>query len=50
LKNRVADVLVVAGILLALLFALMVLEASGGHDGYLCEWGYDTGATSDGCG
>jgi len=34
-------------------FFLVVLEASGGHDGYLCEWGIDTDGDGDvvtGCG
>lgn len=42
---------VVAGIL-CLLVVLMVLEATGGHDGWLCEWGIDTdgsGTTTSGC-
>lgn len=29
-----------------LFLVLLLLEASGGHDGWLCEWGYD----SDGAG
>ena len=28
-------------VLLVVLLLLLMLEASGGHDGYLCEWGYD---------
>lgn len=35
--------------LLGVLVLLIFLEATGGHDGWLCEWGYDTGPTSDGC-
>jgi hypothetical protein len=28
---------------LFVLFVMLILvEASGGHDGYLCEWGYDS--------
>ena len=27
--------------LIVLFFLLVILEASGGHDGYLCEWGFD---------
>jgi hypothetical protein len=45
--------LVVISSLLVLAFALLLLEASGGHDGWLCEWGYDTdgaGTTTSGCG
>ena len=36
-----------------LMFLLLVFEASGGHDGYLCEWGYDSDGAGDvtsGCG
>ena len=36
-----------------LLFVLMMLEATGGHDGWLCEWGIDTdgaGTGDTGCG
>lgn len=32
---------------------LMIIEASDGHDGYLCEWGYDISSshgTSHDCG
>jgi hypothetical protein len=29
------------GGLVVLALLLFVLEASGGHDGYLCDWGYD---------
>jgi hypothetical protein len=36
------------GGLIALLFVVVVLEGSGGHDGYLCEWGYDMDDTGDG--
>lgn len=38
---------------LLLLFVLLALEASGGHDGWLCEWGIDTdgaGTGDTGCG
>ncbi len=41
---------------LALLFALallLALESTGGHDGWLCEWGYDSDGAGDitsGCG
>ena len=34
-------------------FLLLILEATGGHDGWLCEWGIDTdgaGTTTSGCG
>ena len=34
-----------------LLFLLLLLEATGGHDGWLCEWGIDTdgaGTTTSG--
>jgi len=39
--------------LLVLLSVLFLLEASGGHDGLLCEWGYDmdgAGTGDTGCG
>lgn len=39
--------------LLGVLIFLMVLESTGGHDGWLCEWGYDldgAGGTTSGCG
>ena len=39
--NRLHKVLAWTGGLIALLFVLVAIEASGGHDGYLCEWGYD---------
>ena len=29
--------------------SVLVLEATGGHDGWLCEWGIDTGPTWSGC-
>lgn len=32
---------------------LFTLEGTGGHDGWLCEWGYDfdgAGGTTSGCG
>lgn len=37
------------GLLVAvtLLFALLVVEASFGHDGLLCEWGYDRDGAGD---
>lgn len=37
----------------SLFFVLLLLEATGGHDGWLCEWGIDTdgaGTTTSGCG
>ena len=37
----------------SLLLVLLLLEATGGHDGWLCEWGIDTdgaGTTLSGCG
>ena len=34
--------------LFVVLLLLLVLEASGGHDGYLCEWGYDKDGAGDG--
>lgn len=37
----------------SLIFLLLLLEATGGHDGWLCEWGYDSdgaGTTTSGCG
>lgn len=39
--------------LISLLVVLMLLEATGGHDGWLCEWGIDTdgaGTGTTGCG
>lgn len=39
--------------LVLLVLLLVLLEASGGHDGYLCEWGYDKDGAGDrvsGCG
>ncbi len=39
--------------LFVLSFSLLLLEASGGHAGWLCEWGYDidgAGTTTSGCG
>ncbi len=33
-----------------LIVLLVFFEGSFGHDGLLCEWGIDTGPTSDGCG
>ncbi len=49
---------VVAGAVGALMLMMLVsivllfVEGSVGHDGLLCEWGYDTdgdGATTSGC-
>ena len=34
--------------LIVLLLLLVILEASGGHDGYLCDWGYDKDGARDG--
>jgi hypothetical protein len=34
--------------LIALSFLLFVLEASVGHDGLLCEWGYDKDGDGEG--
>ncbi len=39
--------------LLGVLVLLFALEATGGHDGWLCEWGYDSDGAGDitsGCG
>ena len=39
--------------LLGVLVLLLALESTGGHDGWLCEWGYDSdgaGGTTSGCG
>lgn len=39
--------------LLGVMVILALLEGTGGHDGWLCEWGYDTdgaGGTTSGCG
>ena len=40
--GRAAKVCAWIGGLIAILVVLVTLEASGGHDGWLCEWGYDT--------
>ncbi|MFC0223741.1 hypothetical protein [Nocardioides zeicaulis] len=55
--GRSARRVVRAGVVLAslacLLIALLLLEATGGHDGWLCEWGIDSdgaGTTISGCG
>lgn len=55
--NPVVERLIQAGALVAVvltvLFVLLLLEASGGHDGWLCEWGIDTdgaGTGDTGCG
>ncbi len=55
--SRMTERLLRAIVMLAaaffLFFALLLLEATGGHDGWLCEWGYDTdgaGTTTSGCG
>ena len=50
---RSTKVLAWTGVLVALLLLLMMLEASGGHDGWLCEWGVDSDGDGDlttGCG
>lgn len=50
---RSTKVLAWTGVLVALLLLLMMLEASGGHDGWLCEWGFDSDGDGDlttGCG
>lgn len=39
--SRVERVAGWAGALIALLLVLVMLEASGGHNGYLGEWGID---------
>jgi hypothetical protein len=39
--------------LIVLVFLLLTLDATGGHDGWLCEWGYDSDGAGDitsGCG
>ncbi|MEU4453786.1 hypothetical protein AB0F44_20790 [Nocardioides sp. NPDC023903] len=55
--NRLMKVVVwTIGITFGLFFlaiSLMFLEATGGHDGWLCEWGIDTdgaGTLTSGCG
>ena len=53
LKTWIARGLVGAVALFVLTFLLLFLEATGGHDGWLCEWGYDSdgaGTTTTGCG
>jgi hypothetical protein len=53
LAARVLRAVVVMVAAFFLFFVLLLLEASGGHDGWLCEWGYDTdgaGTTTSGCG
>ena len=47
--GRLVRLLTWVGVAALVLFALLVLEATGGHDGWLCEWGIDTGPTSSGC-
>jgi hypothetical protein len=37
-----------AGGLNVLMFVLLLLEGSGGHDGWLCEWGYDMDGAATG--
>lgn len=55
--NRLMKVVVwTVGITVSLFFlaiSLMFLEATGGHDGWLCEWGIDIdgeGTLTSGCG
>lgn len=51
--KRLRQAVSIVALVLAVLVALLVLEASGGHDGWLCEWGIDTdgaGTTTTGCG
>jgi hypothetical protein len=39
--------------LFVLMMLLLALDATGGHDGWLCEWGYDSDGAGDvtsGCG
>ena len=53
LRTWLARALIGAVGLFVLFFVLMMLEASGGHDGWLCEWGYDSdgaGTNTTGCG
>ena len=46
--SQVTKVLAWAGGSIVLLLLLVILEASGGHDGYLCEWGYDKDGDREG--
>lgn len=51
--ERVIQAVSIIALVLAVLVLLLLLEASGGHDGWLCEWGIDTdgaGTTTTGCG
>ncbi len=51
IAERLRRAAIATAVLLAVLFLLLLLEASGGHDGWLCEWGIDTGGpTTSGCG
>lgn len=51
--KRSTKIVAWASALIALLLLLLLLEASGGHDGWLCEWGFDSDGDGDlttGCG
>lgn len=51
--SRAAKFFAWVGALIVLLFMLMIVEGTGGHDGWLCEWGYDMdgeGTGDTGCG
>lgn len=53
LTARVLRAIVIMTVAFFLIFLLLLVEATGGHDGWLCEWGYDTdgaGTTTSGCG
>ncbi|SDK65968.1 hypothetical protein SAMN05428985_105144 [Nocardioides sp. YR527] len=56
MKTLIKVVAWVVGLSVGLAFlaaSLIVLESTGGHDGWLCEWGIDTdgaGTGTSGCG
>lgn len=39
--TTVGKVVLTVGALVAFLFVAVMFEASFGHDGLLCDWGYD---------
>jgi hypothetical protein len=41
MMTRLEKIIAWVGGLFLLLVMLVGVEARGGHDGYLCEWGYD---------
>lgn len=45
--GRLTKGLAWASALAMLLLLLLLLEAGGGHDGWLCEWGFATDGAGD---